>query len=77
MVTRLVDSIALLLASSPAPEDVIAYKIPTDLQERLSFLLEKNRTERLSTEEFTELNQFEFLEHIFRVAKARARLQLK
>lgn len=74
--TQLVDSIVDLLTSSPKPEDVIAYKVPGELQDRVSILLDKNREGALTTEEKEELDQFIFVEHIFRVAKARARMQL-
>ena len=74
--STLVDSVAILLTSSPKPEDVLAYKLPADLQERVSDLLARNREQVLSVEEKEELEQFIFLEHIFRIAKSRARIQL-
>lgn len=74
--TRLVDSIAEFLAVSSKPEAILAYKLPADLQERASYLLERNRAGLLNAEEKEELDQFVFLEHIFRMAKARARMQL-
>lgn len=74
--TQLVDSLVNLLTSSPKPEDVLDYKVPANLQERASFLLEKNRAGTLTVEEKEELDQFVFIEHIFRVAKAKARIQL-
>lgn len=73
---RLVDSVVEFLASSSKPEDILAYKLPVDLQERASYLLEQNREGLISPEEKEELDQFVFLEHIFRLAKARARTQL-
>lgn len=73
---RLVDSVVEFLASSSNPEDVIAYKLPADLQERASYLLERNREGEITLEEKEELDRFVFLEHIFRMAKARARIQL-
>jgi hypothetical protein len=73
---QLVDSLVNLLTSSPKPEDVLAYKVPTNLQERASLLLEKNRAGALTEAEKEELDQFVFIEHIFRMAKARARIQL-
>lgn len=73
---QLVDSLVNLLTSSPKPADVLAYKVPVGLQERASFLLEKNREGTLTEAEKEELDQFVFIEHIFRMAKARARIQL-
>ncbi len=44
------------LASEPSTEELLAYKLPDDLQERLSFLLYQNREAVLSCEERHELN---------------------
>lgn len=73
---RLVDSMVELLTSSPKPEDVLAFKLSADLQTRASLLLERNREGEITRDERDELDQFVFLEHIFRMAKARARMQL-
>lgn len=73
---RLVDSVVEFLASSSKPQDILAYKLPADLQERASYLLERNRAGEMTHEEKEELDQFVFLEHIFRMAKARARMQI-
>ncbi len=73
---RLVESVVELLTSSPKPEDVLSYKLPDDLQRRASYLLERNREGLITMTEKEELDQFIFLEHVFRVAKARARIQL-
>jgi len=73
---QIVDSLVNLLTSTPKPEDVLAYKVPPHLQERVSLLLEKNREGSLSISEKEELDQFVFIEHVFRMAKTRARMQL-
>lgn len=46
-------------------------------QGRLSELLEKNRTEEFLPGEEQEWAQYEFLEHVVRIAKAHAALKLK
>ncbi|MFN0037277.1 MAG: hypothetical protein ACKVUS_19635 [Saprospiraceae bacterium] len=74
--TQMVDSLVTLLTSSPKPEDVLDFKLPLGLQERASLLLELNREGIISEEEKEELDQFIFIEHIFRMAKARARMQM-
>ena len=73
---RLVDSVVEFLAASSKPKDILAYKLPAELQERAAYLLEQSREGNISMEEKEELDQFIFLEHIFRMAKARARMQL-
>jgi hypothetical protein len=47
------------------------------LQTRISALLEKNRTTGLLPEEEREWEQYEYLEHLVRLAKAQAALRLK
>lgn len=66
-----------LLASLPSPQEVLALNPSARLQERVSNLLEKNRNEGLTTEELREWQEFEYLEHLVRVAKAKAIIKLK
>ena len=66
-----------LLASLPTPQEVLAIQPSRQLQERVSQLLEKNRTEGLSNEEQQEWQEFEYLEHLVRIAKAKAAMKLK
>jgi hypothetical protein len=65
------------LADLPTPEQVLALRPSADLQTRINSLLEKNRTEGLTSEEQREWGQYEYLEHIVRLAKAKAALKLK
>ncbi len=61
-----------LLASLPAPEEVLSLQPSETLQSRIGYLLEKNRNEGLSPQEEKEWEQYEYLEHIVRMAKGRA-----
>ncbi len=61
-----------LIAPGVTPEQIINFKPSAEAQNRLSELLHKNRTTRL-TEEERELERFKEMEHIIRMAKARAR----
>jgi hypothetical protein len=65
------------LASLPTPEEIIALRPSITLQTRISDLLEKNRAEGLNSEEEQEWEQYEYLEHLVRLAKAKAHLKLK
>ncbi len=65
-----------LLASLPAPEDVLALRPAPVLEERVKNLLEKNRAEGLSDDEEREWERYEYLEHLVRMAKAKAKLKL-
>jgi hypothetical protein len=64
------------LADLPAPEEVLALRPAPELQARLSELLRKNREEGLSPEEQAEWQRYEWVEHLVRMAKARAMQKL-
>jgi hypothetical protein len=64
------------LAGLPAPEEVLGLRPSTALQDRISVLLEKSRADRLSPEEELEWQRIEYLEHLVRLAKAKAALKL-
>jgi hypothetical protein len=69
-------AILALLASQPAPEQVLALHPTTELQERISDLLFRSREGMLSAQEATELDRYLLLEHLVRLAKAHAAKQL-
>ena len=61
-----------LLASLPAPEDVLALRPSEELQRRIDELVEKSRADGLSQAEEAEWERYEYLEHLVRMAKAKA-----
>ncbi len=65
------------LASLPTPEEILALRPAPELQERLDDLLEKTRGQGLSADEQRDWQQYEYVEHLIRLAKARAALKLK
>ena len=65
------------LASLPTPEAIIALRPSEALQAQLSTLLEKNRTVGLTSTEEQLWQGYQYLEHIVRMAKARAFVKLK
>jgi hypothetical protein len=65
------------LASLPTPEEILALHPSKNLQDRISNLLKKNRTVGLTSAEQREWEQYQYLEHLVRVAKAKAYLKLK
>lgn len=65
------------LAGLPKPEDVLALRASEDLQAEIERLLEKNRREGLSEVEEKIWESYEFIEHLVRLAKAKASAQLK
>ena len=61
----------------PSAEEIIKLRPSDRLQKRIDALLKKNRTEGLRPEEEREWAQYEYLEHLVRLAKANAALKLK
>ena len=65
------------LASLPGPEEILAIRPSAALQERIEELLEKNSAGSLSADEQRAWEQYQYVEHLVRLAKARAALKLK
>jgi hypothetical protein len=65
------------LAELPTPEEVLALRPSPQLEARLSDLLGKNREGSLTVDEQAEWERYEWVEHLVRVAKARAQARLK
>ena len=70
-VSPALDDFAEFLAKL-APRKLLEYKASPKAQERLNFLLEKNKTLVLTQEEQDELGYYMLVEHLVRLAKARA-----
>ncbi|HKI31903.1 MAG TPA: hypothetical protein VKA46_08540 [Gemmataceae bacterium] len=64
------------LARLPTPEEVLALRASPGLQDRVEALLEKNRSAGLSPDERREWEQYQYVEHLVRIAKAEAALKL-
>ena len=60
------------LASNPSPGDIRAFRPAPQMQERISELLEKNRSNRLTPAESAELDEYERIEHVIRMLKIRS-----
>jgi hypothetical protein len=58
------------------PEGVASFRPSSEAQQRLAYLIEGEKAESLSADERVELDHFIELEHILRMAKAKARLIL-
>jgi len=64
------------LAGLPTPEEMIEFHPSAGLQARIQELLAKNRQTGLTPAEEQEWRRYEYLEHLVRMAKARARMRL-
>jgi hypothetical protein len=65
------------LAALPNPEEVLALRPSPPLQVRLDDLLEKNRTTGLTPIDQREWDNYQYLEHLVRLAKINAIRKLK
>lgn len=65
------------LARLPPPQEILALRPSPALQERISTLLDKLRNGGLSPDEERDWQTYQYIEHLVRIAKAKAALQLK
>ncbi|MCC6801842.1 MAG: hypothetical protein IT319_03070 [Anaerolineae bacterium] len=72
----LFDTVLDFLASTPTPEQIIAFQPPDALQQRLSELLAQNRSSGLSATEQTELDEFLRMNRFMSRLKLKARQKL-
>jgi hypothetical protein len=66
------DEIVEFIAMGTTPEKVIAFRPSENMQTRVSMLLFKEKNSTLTPSEKSELDHFSVIEHILRMAKARA-----
>ncbi|MBF0413242.1 MAG: hypothetical protein HQK70_11100 [Desulfamplus sp.] len=65
------------LAGLPSPDEIINLRPSDKIEARINHLLEKNRVQGLTPEENIEWEQYQYIEHLVRIAKAKAHLKLK
>lgn len=61
------------IAAGTTPQNVIAFRPSEESQKRVSDLLERSKSDDLSSAEKSELEHYLQIEHLMRLAKARAR----
>lgn len=64
------------LASGPTPQAIVAFRPSQEAQARVAELLDKNRGSMLTPAEQAELDQYEELDYLMTLVKARARQHL-
>ena len=69
----LYDDLLDLFADSADVNRLLAFQLPADKQRRLEALLRKSKTGSLTSEERGDLDEYERLEHLGRMLKARLR----
>ncbi len=65
------------LATNPTPEEIIAYRLPDDLQARAHELLDRNSEDELTPEEHNEMMDFARIDNMLLQLKAKMKLKLK
>jgi hypothetical protein len=65
------------LARLPSPQEVLALRPSPALQERISTLVDKQRKGGLSADEERDWQKYQYIEHLVRIAKAKAAMQLR
>ena len=71
------DVITDFLATEPSPQEIIAYHLPDDLQQRADYLAERNGEDLLTPIEREELAEFLNADEMFSLLKTKMKLKLK
>ncbi|MCZ7644809.1 MAG: hypothetical protein M5U26_05925 [Planctomycetota bacterium] len=65
------------LAAGTTPNEIVAFQPSIATKNRVAELIEREKESQLSTEESAELSHYMELEHLMRLAKAKAREHLR
>jgi hypothetical protein len=65
------------LANLPSPEQILALRPSETLQAKITSVLDKSQIQSLTPEEELFWEQYQYLEHLVRMAKARALIKLQ
>jgi hypothetical protein len=73
---RIYDEIIDFLASGITPQSLVEFQLSDNVKEHVGDLIFREKNSSLTTDEKSELDQYMMLEHILRMAKARAHKNL-
>jgi hypothetical protein len=76
-VTRAYEEIIDFIAGGSTPLDVVAFEPSAAAKARVEELIRREKTSSLTPEEVSELDNYMHLEHLMRLAKAKARRHLR
>ena len=65
------------LAKLPSPQEVLNLRLAPDAQKEIDNLLEKNRTQGFNESDRLLCQHYEFIEHLVRLAKTQALINLQ
>ncbi|MBI5931678.1 MAG: hypothetical protein HY862_20380 [Chloroflexi bacterium] len=74
--STITDEVLDFLATNPTPQQIIDFRASEMLQERLRYLLDQNREGVLTTQENSELDEMQHMNHFMAMLKARVRIKL-
>ena len=74
---RVYEEVVNFIAAGPSSRQVAEFRASEEARRRVADLIHREKTTGLSTDETAELEGAMQLEHIMRLAKARARLHLE
>ena len=75
--TRVYEEIVDFIAAGSKPSDVATFQPSAEARQRVGDLIAREKTAGLSADESAELDHYLQLEHIMRLAKARARRHIE
>lgn len=71
------DVITDFLTTDPSTEEILAYKLPVELEQRAHDLMERHRNDQLTFDETLEMQDFMRMDRFMTLLKAKTRLKLK
>ncbi len=74
--TRAYEEVIDFIAAGTTPSNLASFRPSEEAKERVSFLIEREKSANLSSQEKSELDHYIQLEHIMRLARVRARQYL-
>jgi hypothetical protein len=75
--TTAYDEIVEFIAGGTTPQSVVEFRPSEETKARVAELLRLHKSESLTPDESAELNHYLHVEHVMRLAKARARHRLQ
>jgi hypothetical protein len=73
---RAYEEVINFLAAGTSPDNIVAFRPSEEVRLRVAHLIELDKSDALTPEEKSELEHYVQLEHLMRLAKARARRHL-
>ena len=74
---RAYEEVVDFIAAGPSPGKVVAFRPSEAARSRVADLIQREKTQGLSADEASELEHYLQLEHLMRLAKARAKQHLE